>query len=141
MSQILAWCLIAGLILFSVEQGFSLEAQNRVTISAPRLVNSFGSPILEQVNINQQIQITSVLTNKQTTSQDFVYIVQIKNQNGIIVALNWISGTLLPGQSFSPALSWMPESAGTYTAKIFVWQSLSNPDPLSEPAKITITAS
>jgi hypothetical protein len=32
-------------------------------------------------------------------------------------------GSLSSGQSFSPALSWIPSEAGAYTATAFVWES------------------
>jgi len=43
------------------------------------------------------------------------------------------------GQSFSPALSWIPTQAGTYTATAFVWESVDNPTALSPPVSTTVT--
>ena len=57
----------------------------------------------------------------QEKSQKFVYVVQVKNQEGVVVSLGWISGSLNPGQTFSPALSWTPKISDAYTAEIFVW--------------------
>ena len=55
--------------------------------------------------------------------QDFVYIVQVKDENDVVVKLGWISGSLTSYQSFSPSLSWTPKESGVYTAEIFVWDS------------------
>lgn len=100
---------------------FAVTQLDRVSITEPRLVNSVGSKISDQVNVNQQVQISANIKNNQEKSQKFVYIVQVKNQAGVVVSLGWISALLNPGQTFSPALSWTPKVSDTYTAEIFVW--------------------
>ena len=100
---------------------FAITELDRVDIINPRLVNAFGSKISEQVNVNQQVQISADIKNNQEKSQKFVYVVQVKNQAGIVISLGWISGSLNPGQTFSPALSWTPKVSDAYTAEIFVW--------------------
>jgi hypothetical protein len=100
---------------------FAMTQLDRVDITNPRLVNAFGSKISDQVNVNQQVQISADVKNNQEKSQKFVYVVQVKNQNDVIVSLGWISGVLNPGQTFSPALSWTPKISNVYTAEIFVW--------------------
>ncbi|HEY4681231.1 MAG: hypothetical protein EPO37_06765 [Nitrosarchaeum sp.] len=115
---------IFGIILvFTVliNPAFAITQLDRVDITNPRLVNAFGSKISEQVNVNQQVQISADIKNNQEKSQKFVYVVQIKNHDGIVVSLGWISGSLNPGQTFSPALSWTPKISDAYTAEIFVW--------------------
>ena len=117
-------CIIFGVLLvFTVliNPAFAIPPLDRLDITNPRLVNAFGSKILDQVNINQQVQISADIKNNQEKSQKFVYIVQVKNQDGIIISLGWIGGLLNPGQTFSPALSWTPKVSDVYTAEIFVW--------------------
>ena len=88
--------------------------------------------------VGKQVQITTDLTNGQDRTQPFAYIVQIRNQDGVVYSLSWITGTLDAGQSLSPSQSWMPTSPGTYTAEIFVWASVNNPDALSPPLTMKI---
>lgn len=104
-----------------INPAFAIEPLDRVDITNPRLVNSFGSKVSDQINVNQQVQITADVKNNQEKTQKFVYIVQVKNQNGVIITIGWISGLLNPGQTFSPALSWAPKISGEYTAEIYVW--------------------
>ena len=104
-----------------INPAFAMTQLDRVDITNPRLVNAFGSEISDQVNVNQQVQISADVKNNQEKSQKFVYVVQVKNQNDVIVSLGWISGVLNPGQTFSPALSWTPKISNVYTAEIFVW--------------------
>ena len=91
--------------------------------------------------VGKQVQITTDVTNGQDRAQPFAYIVQIQNQDGIVYSLSWITGTLDAGQSLSPSQSWMPTTPGTYTAQIFVWASVNNPDALSPPLVMKIAVS
>ena len=110
----------------------------RAPISGLRVVDAFGNS-LASVAVDQQVQITADLANGQPRDQSFAYLVQIQDSNGVTVSLAWITGSLSVGQAFSPALSWIPTSPGTYTATAFVWESVDNPTALSPPASIDIT--
>ncbi len=92
----------------------------------------------DKVTVDEQVMIMADLSNGQDRDQKFAYIVQIRDENGVVISLSWITGSLTPGQSFSPALSWTPISAGTYTIQIFVWDSVNNPDALSVPLLLSI---
>ena len=88
--------------------------------------------------VGKQVQITTDVTNGQDKSQPFAYLVQIQNQDGVVYSLSWITGTLDAGQSLTPSQSWMPTAPGNYTAQIFVWTSVNNPDALSPPLTMKI---
>jgi hypothetical protein len=90
------------------------------------------------VEAGKQIQIAADLQNNQDFEQDFAYIVQIQNENGVTVSLAWLTGTLQPAQSFSPAISWIPNETGQYEATIFVWESITNPSALSHTLTMEI---
>jgi len=91
-----------------------------------------------KVTIDKQVMIMADLSNGQDRSQKFAYIVQIRDENGLVTSLSWITGSLTPGQTFSPALSWTPITVGTYTIQIFVWESLDHPDALSVPLLLSV---
>ena len=144
------WIIIGIMLVFTVliNPVFATTPLDRVDITNPRLVNAFGSKISDQINVNQQVQISADVKNNQEKSQKFVYVVQVKNQNGVIISLGWISGLLNPGQTFSPALSWTPKVSNVYTAEIFVWdvsehgsnKSWQNLDALTEHVILKITS-
>ncbi len=92
----------------------------------------------KSIEIGKQVQITADLRNNQDIEQDFAYIVQIQNEDGVTVSLSWLTGKLVPAQSFSPALSWTPGETGKYTATIFVWESIDNPSALSPTLSLTL---
>ena len=103
-----------------------------------RIVDTFGSSI-DAVSVDQQVQITADLSSGQDKDQDFAYLIQIQNSDGVTVSLSWIAGALSSGQSFSPSGSWTPTSAGTYTVTAFVWESIDNPTALSPPLSIDVS--
>ena len=88
--------------------------------------------------VGKQVQITTDVTNGQDRSQPFAYVVQIQNQDGVVYSLSWITGTLDAGQSLSPSQAWMSTAPGIYTAQIFVWASVNDPDALSSPLTMKI---
>lgn len=134
--------LVLGVISASIMPlVFGIDVLDRVPASSPRLENIAGKQVSQNVIVNQLVQITADITNNQDTSQDFVYIVQIKDEFGVIQYLAWISGTLEPEQSFSAARSWAPDTAGRFVAEIFVWESFLNPEPLSNSVTLNVTAS
>ena len=103
-----------------------------------RIIDSFGSSI-DAVSVDQQVQVTADLVSGQDRDQDFAYLIQIQDGDGVTVALSWIAGALVPGQSFSPSASWTPTSVGTYTVTAFVWESISQPTALSPPLSIDVS--
>jgi hypothetical protein len=83
----------------------------RAPASNARVVDSFGNS-LSEVSVDQQVQIEADLVNGQDRDQSFAYLVQVQDSNGVTVSLAWITGQLAAGQSFSPALSWIPSTSG-----------------------------
>ena len=119
-----------------------------VVLSVPIMHNAFAiqgdaSATLKnmtwETKVNKQVQITADVTNGQDRTQPFAYLVQIQNQDGVVVSLSWLSGSLDAGQSLNPSQSWTPVLPGTYTAQIFVWAGINNPDALSPPLNMVIT--
>ena len=90
------------------------------------------------ISIDKQIQIIADVNNSQDRVQPFAYLVQIQDENDVTISLAWLTGALSPKQTLSPALSWIPEKSGTYSATIFVWESIDNPDALSLPLNLQI---
>jgi hypothetical protein len=131
--------MIVFLVTFS--SAFALSELERATMNDPRLENAFRQPVDDNVNVNQQIQISADIINNQEKSQNFVYLVQIKNENDFIVSLGWISGQLTPNQKLNPSLSWTPNDSGEFVAEIFVWEGLVNHSALTNYSKIDIFVS
>jgi len=117
--------------------GTPIASLEQVNSSNPRIVDSLGNAITT-AKVNQQILIEADLKNMQQRDQPFAYLVQIEDSSGVTLSLSWITGTLTGDQFLNLAESWLPPSSGKYTAQIFVWQSLSEPNALSPPLSTTI---
>ena len=105
----------------------------------------FADPITAQVSsqdkihfVDEQIMIMADISNNQDVQQNFAYITQVKNDKDVVISLSWLTGSLSPRQSFSPAQSWIPKESGNYQIQIFVWESINNPEALSPPLSMTI---
>ena len=110
----------------------------RAPINNLRAVDTFDSSI-GSPSVGQQVVITADLSNGQDRDQDFIFLIQVQDENGVTVSLNWVLGTLAADQSFSPGASWTPTEAGTYDVTAFVWESIDNPTALSPTATIALT--
>ena len=68
------------LLIFSISftTAFAITELQKATISDPRLENTFRISIGNNVNVDQQFQISADITNNQEKSQKKNYLVQIK---------------------------------------------------------------
>ena len=105
----------------------------------------FAEPITAQVSsqekihfVDEQIMIMADISNNQDVQQNFAYIIQVKNDKDVVISLSWLTGSLSPRQSFSPAQSWIPNESGNYHVQVFVWASIDNPEALSPPLSMII---
>ena len=87
----------------------------------------------------QQVQVTADLSYAQDADQDFVYLVQIQDSEGITVSLSSLAGSLSGSQSLSLLTSWLPTNLGTYTVTAFLWESIENPVALLPPITINVS--
>jgi hypothetical protein len=121
---------------------FALTDLERASIENPKLVNAFGEPVGNNVNVDQQIQISADITNNQEKSQKFNYLVQVKDSNDFVVKVTWFSGELNPHQKWNTSVFWVPQEAGEYIAEIFVWEGFPiNHNALAEYTELQISVS
>jgi hypothetical protein len=121
---------------------FALTDLERASIENPKLVNAFGDPVGNNVNVDQQIQISADITNNQEKSQKFNYLVQVKDSNDFVVKVTWFSGELNPHQKWNTSVFWVPQEAGEYIAEIFVWEGFPiNHNALAEYTELQISVS
>ncbi len=116
-----------------------LLVNNAGAVNSVDVIQRESSDIEYEIEVGKQVMITADLTNGQDRNQKFAYLVQIKNQDNIVVSLSWLTGSLSPRQSFTPAQSWTTDTSGVYYVEIFVWESVDNPEALSPPLSMTIT--
>jgi plastocyanin len=116
------------------------EAKDKVTLGSIEFEDKNGSS-LTSAKVGQQILIKTPIRNALQTSQDYVYIVQVKDSNEATVLLTWKQGSITAKGISTPFIGWTPKEEGTYSVEIFVWSALTLPEPLSshvETAVITV---
>ena len=122
--KIFGFLIVLVIMSMMLNPVLALSSLNKVVVSESGLVNRSGNPIGTNVNVNQQVLISSKITNAQDVNQDFIYIVQIKNEEGVVIKIGWITGSLTKYQNFVPAVSWVPKTQENFTVEIYVWDGL-----------------
>ncbi len=91
--------------------------------------------------MGQTVIIQSSISNVDMVDHDFMYIVQVKDSGNVVISLNFIKGTIAPGQSLTVGASWIPIVEDTYRVEIYNWKSFMEPEILSEVQVIDVVVS
>lgn len=86
-----------------------------IEFTNPHVVDAFGN-LISEINVGQQVQFTADIKNNLDEDVEFAYVVTFDD----LETASWISGTLTPGQEFSPSLSNIFKYSGAYTVKLYV---------------------
>jgi hypothetical protein len=122
-----------AIIGFSSAYGYQ-----EVSTSDFKIVNSLGEDIKSPV-VDQQLNLQTSLKNLGDKNINWVYIVQVINSDGVIVELNYATGSLVKNQTLAAALSWTPHARANYKIEIFVWDNLRDINPLVSMSTHAIT--
>jgi hypothetical protein len=112
-----------------------LEADifDKVYIESADLLDVRGNNITAAgAEVGENVAISTTLVNDEQEPQPFMLMVQILDEEGVAKALLFTFGSLQAEESIERSASWLPDEAGSYTAEIFVWNSLNDPAPLVE---------
>jgi cysteine peptidase C11 family protein len=107
----------------------------RVSVGGPSLSSTFGEQ-LPGVVVGQQAVLALVLDG--TLSEDYVAIVEIRDERGITSEIMLKTGELTVGDTSTLRFSWTPVGAGNFYAKAIVISSLESPEVLSEISQSSI---
>lgn len=108
-----------------------------VDVSTPTLLD-FQGRVVGKVIVDLPIVISSNLTNNAFEDLSLLYIVQVKDADGRVVYLSFISGTVPAQQSYTYGLQWQPEKSGIHTIEIYVWKSWLEPRALSKVVSLSV---
>lgn len=109
----------------------------RILLSDIRIADSTGKS-QKDLKKDNQLQIVGAVRNEQEFDQDFVFLIQVTDENKKIVSLSWISGNLEKFQKLDVSQSWIPDVEGEYNIQIFVWDSLYTALPLANSQSQTV---
>jgi membrane-bound inhibitor of C-type lysozyme len=91
--------------------------------------------------VGTAIGLQATIQNADVVNKTFTAIFQVKDPVGVVIFISWISGTLIPGLSLTPAVGWTPSAAGSYTVEVLVVNTLSVPTPYSDKLTNTLIVS
>ena len=121
-------------VLDILDQGFvvsNIPTTERLTMNEMNILSQNGE-LIEKLYVGQTGMIFSNLKNVVDYSQEFTYIVQIKNEDNNVVSLSWITGDIVSSQELGMSVSWMPQEPGKYSIDRFVWNSIKGSIPLTD---------
>ena len=119
-------------IKISISEDNPKSIQDSILLNDVSIVNSFGQRF-DEIKADQILQISADISNLQTYSNDFAYVVQITDtENNIAQPARWITGTLNPEQNFNVSLSWVPEKTGMYNATVSLGSSIDSVLPVAD---------
>lgn len=109
----------------------------RVALSDVYLADRSGNQI-QEIRSDRSFQVVGTVHNNQNFEQQFVYIIQIKNDAGVTMGISWIQGELSANQTLQVSQSWFPDAPGDHTIETYVWNSLKDSLPLAPNLTISV---
>ena len=120
--------------------GTGIEAKKRVLVNGTKVVTQFGEDV-KILSSGSRLAIYSELMNVQPIEQRFTYIVQVRDDDGFIEHITYLSASMQPNVKTFVTQSWTPMKKGYYTIEVFVWDSIEKPVALSEAKVIRVVVS
>ncbi len=117
---------------FGISNGFPVARQN-FTLSDPVFIDMEGIRA-NSFLAGQMVGIRSDIVSKMDEERVFAFIIQVKDEEGFPLLITWIEDiVILPNRTIKPSLFFLAEARGEYTVEVFVWASISLPNPLAPP--------
>ncbi|MDC0202251.1 hypothetical protein OAJ97_00855 [Candidatus Nitrosopelagicus sp.] len=117
--------------IFAQENVISnIPTSERLSMNELEILSQNGE-LIERLEIGQTGMLFSKVKNAIDFSQEFTYIVQIKNEDNNVISLSWVTGETMPSQELGMSVSWMPQEPGKYSIERFVWNSIQGAIPLT----------
>jgi hypothetical protein len=108
-----------------------MNPTKRISVQGVSAPGSGGTELLEALQ-GEQMTLSAAIKNMQRASQDYVFIVQVTDKDGVAVDISVQAGSLESGKSTELAKSWIAKDAGSYRIDIFVWDRVDSPDVLAD---------
>ncbi|MEW6604170.1 MAG: hypothetical protein AB1351_05720 [Thermoproteota archaeon] len=96
---------------------------------------------LSAARVGQLTMISTTAVNSHIYDLPFVAIIEVRDEDGVTVYLEWQKGTLDPNSRAEIGISWIPERAGEYEIRTFLVSHLAEPQILTMVSTTEIQAS
>jgi len=109
----------------------NIPTTERLSMNELKILSQNGE-LIKRLDIGKTGMLFSKVKNTIDFSQEFAYIVQIKNEKNNVISLSWVTGETIPSQELGMSVSWMPQEPGKYSIERFVWNSIKGAIPLTD---------
>ena len=134
--------LISILHLQLVSSSIAVMEGLQFSPSAMRAQDTNGIGLGNSISHGQEVILTFDASNNGNSAQPYVALLQISTKDGETVYITSQIGTAASvGNSINPRFAWQAGEAGAYIVRAFLWTSLINPTPLSDPSEMSLTVS
>jgi hypothetical protein len=110
----------------------------RIVQTESELVDENGDKV-DTAKSLRSYKIQSKVYNNTTESLTFAFIVLITDEDGITQFLEYVTQTAGPEESITSAIDWEAAKKGRQNIKIFAWENLDAPSPLSPVRRVNVT--
>ena len=115
------------------------KSDKKLVHSPIKFTDEFGTSV-QSFSANQPINIVGNILNNQNIDQVFIYIIQIKNSDGVVESILWASTKLSANQNLDVSKFWIPTNSGMFFIETFLWESIQTM-PLDNFLSTVITVS
>ena len=109
----------------------NIPTTERLSMNELKILSQNGE-LIERLDIGKTGMLFSKVKNTIDFSQEFAYIVQIKDEDNNVISLSWVTGETMPSQELGMSVSWMPQEPGKYSIERFVGNSIKGAIPLAD---------
>lgn len=110
----------------------------RFQLQKYHITDPYGNRLMS-VRSGEEVEIDYSFRNIQQKEQTYVMIAQIIDQYGVTIDMGWYIDTIQSGEYADWYGFWTPETPGTCTIKIMVWDSVDeNPAPITKITEMTV---
>lgn len=121
------------------DECYSCSAVESLEISLPILSFSGGKSSENAIKIAESIEIASEIRNLKDMRQEFVYVLQVTEREGVTAFLSMAESELGAKESVEVKRIWMPKSSGNYQIQLFLWKEIENPVVLSPMRSLEVS--
>ena len=115
----------------------NIPTTERLTMNEMNILAQNGE-LIEKLYVGQTGMLFSNVKNVIDYSQEFTYIVQIKDEDNNVVSLSWVTGEIISYQELGMSVSWIPQESGKYSIDRFLWNSIKGSIPLTDAVSTEI---
>jgi hypothetical protein len=97
-----------------------------VTSSDPKMKDATGMQ-LPSAKVGKLVVLSTAVLNDKKEEISFVSFIEVRNEDGVTVYLQWGMGSAISSGSTEIGLSWTPEKTGKYELRTFAISNFTRP--------------